>query len=330
MVVDWSKRDLHDALVAIQLEWGTERQSRDAIGVDVDQVQSRRRHWDLDALFRAAVTAHQQRCFVFRLGQAVVGDHDQRARRIGRGRNGVERLNPGFKEETNMSELRYPNESREYRDARDSLLKDEQELIDKIKSVAERRRNLPPGGQLKEDYVFQWANDGKVGKSVQLSELFADKNTLLLYSFMYGPSWDKPCPSCTSLVDGFDRTWYQVTQDAAFVAIAKAPADRINAWAKERGWSQIALVSGSDSAYQADYKCQGDSDDMQWPVMHVFRRQGGKIVHFWGTELAANHLDTVWPYWNLMDFTPDGRPDIPTPPQKFRSEFLEKHYLNKE
>jgi len=53
-----------------------------------------------------------------------------------------------------MSELRYPNESREYRDARDSLLKDEQELIEKVKSVAERRRSLPLGGQLKEDYVF--------------------------------------------------------------------------------------------------------------------------------------------------------------------------------
>ena len=201
-----------------------------------------------------------------------------------------------------LNSLRHPNESREYRDARDALLKDEQELVDKVKSVAERRRNLPPGGQLKEDYVFQWANDGKVGKRVKFSELFADKNTLLLYSFMYGPNWDNPCPSCTSLVDGFDRTWYQVTQHAAFVAIAKAPADRINAWAKQRGWSQIALVSGSDSPYQADYKCQGDSDDMQWPVMHVFRRQDGKIFHFWGTELSANHVDTVWPYWNLMDY----------------------------
>jgi predicted dithiol-disulfide oxidoreductase (DUF899 family) len=47
-----------------------------------------------------------------------------------------------------MSGLRYPNESREYRDARDSLIGDEQELIDKVKSVAEKRRNLPPGGQL--------------------------------------------------------------------------------------------------------------------------------------------------------------------------------------
>ncbi len=228
-----------------------------------------------------------------------------------------------------MSEPRYPNESREYRAARDDLLRDEQALVDKIKSVAAKRRKLPLGGQLKEDYVFRRANDGKVGESVKFSELFEDKNTLLLYSFMFGPSWDKPCPSCTSLVDGFDRTWYQVTRHAAFVAIAKAPADRINAWAKQRGWSQISLVSGFDSPYQADYKCQEESDDMQQPVMHVFRKQSGKIFHFWGTELPENHMDTVWAYWNLMDFTPEGRPDIDTPPQNFRSEFLEKHYLSK-
>src|SRR5215213_2653119 len=173
-----------------------------------------------------------------------------------------------------MSELRYPNESRAYRDARDALLKDEQELVEKVKAVAAKRRALPPGGQLKEDYVFQWANDGKIGQDVKFSELFEDKNTLLLYSFMYGPHWDNPCPSCTSLVDGFDRT-----------------------------------------AYQVNYKCQGDTDDMQLPVMHVFRKQGGTVFHFWGTELTANHLDTVWPYWNLMGFTPAGRPDLLTPPQ---------------
>jgi predicted dithiol-disulfide oxidoreductase (DUF899 family) len=231
--------------------------------------------------------------------------------------------------EAKMSEPRYPNESKEYREARDALLKDEQELVDKVKAVAAKRRNLPRGGQLKEDYTFQWANDGRVGKSVKFSELFVDKNTLLLYSFMFGPNWDNPCPSCTSLVDGFDRSSYQVTRDAAFVAVAKAPPERINAWAKQRQWSQIALVSGFNSTYQADYKCQGDSDDMQWPVMHVFMKRDGTIFHFWGTELAGNHVDTVWPYWNLMDFTPDGRPDIPTPPQNFRSEFLERNYLNR-
>src|SRR6516225_8190682 len=104
-------------------------------------------------------------------------DGTSRTERAGEGHGRVHRI-LGFKEETNMSELRYPNESRDYRDARDLLLKDEQELVDKVKSVAARRRNLPPGGQLKENYVFQWANDGKVGKSVKFSELFADKNTL--------------------------------------------------------------------------------------------------------------------------------------------------------
>src|SRR4029078_2043734 len=116
-----------------------------------------------------------------------------------------------FKEETNMSELRYPNENEEYREARDSLRKDEQELIDKVKSMAAKtrslplggevkkvppkRRSLPLGGELKEDYVFKWANDGKVGQSVKFSELFRDKNTLLLYSFMYGPYCENLCPS---------------------------------------------------------------------------------------------------------------------------------------
>ena len=232
-----------------------------------------------------------------------------------------------------MSEQRYPNESLAYRDARKALLTDEQELVAKVKAVAEKRRKLPLGGQLKEEYTFQWANDGKIGKNpgerVKFSELFGDKDTLLLYSFMFGPGWDKPCPSCTSLMDGFDRAWYSVAQDAAFAAIAKAPAERIDAWAKERGWSQIPLLSGYESPFQAEYKCQGDNDDMQLPVMLVFKKRDGRIFLFWSTEGMMNHVDTVWPYWNLMDFTPEGRPDRPTPPQRFRSDFLERNYLNK-
>src|SRR4026207_1167359 len=159
-----------------------------------------------------------------------------------------------------MSELRIPNESMAYRDARDALLKDEKELVEKVKAVAAKRRKLPDGGQLKEDYVFQWASGGKVGQRVKFSELFGGKNSLLLYSFMFGPNWDKPCPSCTSLMDGFDRTWYQVSQDAAFAAIAKAPAEKINAWAKGRGWTQIPLLSGYESTVQKGYGCQGGAD----------------------------------------------------------------------
>lgn len=226
-----------------------------------------------------------------------------------------------------MSDPRYPNESREYREARDALLEDEKALVAQVRALAEKRRQLPLGGKLKEDYVFRWANEGKVGEKVRLSELFGDKPTLILYNFMFGPGWDNPCLSCTSLMDGFDRTAYQVTHDAAFAGIAKAPAEKIQEWAASRGWTQIDLVSGYDTTYQEDYRCQGENDDMQWPILHVFRKVDGEIYHFWGTELQGNHVDTVWPYWNLMDFTPEGRPDRMTPPQNFRSEFLEKHFL---
>jgi predicted dithiol-disulfide oxidoreductase (DUF899 family) len=227
-----------------------------------------------------------------------------------------------------MTELRYPNESKEYRAARDALIEEEKALVAKVKAVAEKRRTLPPGGELKEDYVFQWASGGKVGQRVKFSELFGGKTTLLLYSWMFGPSWDKPCPSCTSLMDGFDRAWYSVAQDAAFGAIAKAPPAKIDAWARERGWSQIPLLSGSESPFQKDYKCQAENDDKQLPVMLTFQKRDGKIFHFWSTESMMNHVDTVWAYWNLLDFTPEGRPERDTPPQRFRSKFLEKNYLN--
>jgi predicted dithiol-disulfide oxidoreductase (DUF899 family) len=231
--------------------------------------------------------------------------------------------------------MRFPNESPAYRKARDRLLKEERELVAKVKAVAAKRRKLPLGGELKEDYVFQWASDGKVGRNVRLSTLFGNKKTLLIYSFMFGPHWDKPCPSCTSLMDGFDRSWYSVSRDAAFVAIAKAPARKIDAWARKRGWSQIPLVSGFKSTFQADYGCQADTDDRQWPVMHVFRKRGKKIHHFWASEMPAsygddwnNHVDTVWAYWNLMDLTPEGRPDLSSPPQNFKPGNIEKHYLD--
>lgn len=223
---------------------------------------------------------------------------------------------------------RNPNESVEYRTAREALHAEEQALIEKVKAVAEQRRRLPLGGKLKEDYTFIWATDERLGENVKFSELFQDKETLLIYSFMYGPSWDNPCPSCTSIVDGLDRMAYQVSQDAAFVVIGKAPAQNINAWAKQRGWTQINLISGLESTYQADYRCQGESDERQYPTMQVFTKEDDTIYHFWGTELANNDIDMVWPYWNLMDMTPAGRPNRPNPPQTFRSMYLEENYAD--
>lgn len=219
----------------------------------------------------------------------------------------------------------YPNESAEYREQRDALAKQEEDLIRQVKAVAEARRNLPLGGKLKEDYEFIWASSDKLGKPVTFSELFGDKQSLILYSFMYGPSWDNPCPSCTSVVDGFNSMALQVGHDTAFVVVGKAPAEKINDWATKRRWSHIPLISGYDCTYQAEYGCQRD-DERQYPKINVFRKVEGHISHFWGSEIGSNDIDMVWPYWNIMDLTPEGRPDRHNPPQNFRSKYLEENY----
>lgn len=220
-------------------------------------------------------------------------------------------------------ESRYPNESTSYRMARDALAIEEESLVRQVKAVADQRRNLPLGGRLKENYDFTWATDQRLGEPVSFNELFGDKDSLVLYSFMFGPSWDNPCPSCTSIVDGLDRIGYQVGQDASLVVIGKAPAERINEWATERQWTQTNLVSGYESTFQADYGCQGDTDERQYAKMNVFKRVDGETFHFWGSEIPDNDLDMIFPYWNLMDMTPMGRPDRPSPPQGFRSRYLE-------
>jgi predicted dithiol-disulfide oxidoreductase (DUF899 family) len=89
----------------------------------------------------------------------------------------------------------YPNESGEYRAARNALLAEEIELRRHIERVAAQRRALPPGGQPAKDLEF-------ISESgpVSLSWLFGDKDTLMLYSMMYGPQRKGPCPSCTSFL----------------------------------------------------------------------------------------------------------------------------------
>src|SRR5262249_55839590 len=112
---------------------------------------------------------------------------------------------PTFREsampESTIHDLRFPNEGREYRAARDKLLTAEMALRRQIEAVAAERRALPPGGRVIEDYVFQEGDDAR---PVKMSELFGNKSVLLLYSYMFGPAMAAPCPSCTSILDGLD------------------------------------------------------------------------------------------------------------------------------
>ena len=102
------------------------------------------------------------------------------------------------------------NESKEYRRARDALAAEEIELRRHIVQVAGQRRALPPGGEVTKDYRF----DGESG-AVGFADLFAGKDTLVIYSFMYGPQRKTGCPMCTSQMSAWDGIAPHVKQRAA-------------------------------------------------------------------------------------------------------------------
>ena len=165
----------------------------------------------------------------------------------------------------------FPNESAEYRSARIDLLHAEVELRRVMEDVAVKRRTLPQGGILTEDYVFDGLlPDGLIGK-VRLSELFGGKNELVICNMMFprsrfddrpGPASgamaslpleDTPCPSCTALVDQLDGAAPHIAQRVAFAIVAKTGISRLLAFGEERGWRHHRLLSSANNTFNRDY-----------------------------------------------------------------------------
>lgn len=207
--------------------------------------------------------------------------------------------------------MHFPGESARYRQSRNRLLEAERDLRRQVEKVAAQRRKLPLGGRVPEDYVFD-----EDGKTVKLSELFRNGlNSLLLYSYMYGPNMKEPCPMCTAFLDSLNGNAKHVTQRANLAVVAKSPIRRIREFADSRGWNNLRLLSSANNTYNRDYF--GESPDGgQIPSLNVFVRRGEKIHHFWHSELVLvpadkgqnqRHVDMFWPLWNLLDVTPEGR-----------------------
>ena len=210
-----------------------------------------------------------------------------------------------------MHEHRFPGETERYRQARDELLRQEIELRRRMEAVAALRRALPTGGEVPHDYVFLSEADAPV----KLSELFGEHDTLVLYNFMYGPNMAEPCPMCSSFLDGIEGNAHQIEQRAALAVVARSPYARIRGFADKRGWKRLRLYSSASNDFNKDYFGE-DEEGAQRPMLHVFTRLGGPVRHFWSTELGfvptetgqnERHLDTMWPLWNVLDTTPEGR-----------------------
>jgi len=229
-------------------------------------------------------------------------------------------------------DIRFPGESDEYRRERNRLLEAEIELRRAVERVAGQRRALPLGGVVPEDYRFEEASHG--AGEVRFSELFAPgKDTLVVYSFMFprysgdtrpGPTVgataglplaETPCPSCTSILDALDGAASHLAQQINLAVVAKSDPERVRAFARERGWRNLRLLSSRSNSYNRDYHAESPEGE-QLPILNVFTRDGDQIRHTWATELMfaprepgedPRHVDSIWPIWNVLDMTPEGR-----------------------
>jgi predicted dithiol-disulfide oxidoreductase (DUF899 family) len=208
------------------------------------------------------------------------------------------------------NEVRFPNETQEYRRARNALLAEEIELRRHIERVAAARRALPPGGLLAKDYSLE----GEHGP-LRFSDLFGGKQTLAVYSYMFGPERERPCPMCTSLLSAWDGEARDIEQNIALAIVARSPIQRLVAFKKERGWRGLKLYSDTSGEFSRDYHALS-ADGADAPAFNVFMRRDGSIRHFWSGEMGPATADPgqdprgapdLMPLWTILDATPAGR-----------------------
>jgi predicted dithiol-disulfide oxidoreductase (DUF899 family) len=158
------------------------------------------------------------------------------------------------------------------------------------------------------NYLFEDENG-----ELSFADLFGDKQTLAIYSFMYGPRRVRPCPMCTALLSAWDGNAQHVEQWISLAVIARSPIERLIAYKVERGWRNLRIFSDMSGEYTRAYLSATDEDI---PGFSIFTRRDGAIRHFWSGEMGMATVDPgqdprgapdLVPLWNILDTTPDGR-----------------------
>jgi len=130
--------------------------------------------------------------------------------------------------------------------ARDELLEREKEHTRMADELARQRRDLP-WVAIEKEYRFD-ADDG----TRTLPELFDGRSQLLVYHFMFGPTYEAGCPTCSSMVDGFDGLLPHLhARDVTLLLVSRAPLDKLQAYKQRMGWS-IPWVSSVNTDFSFD------------------------------------------------------------------------------
>jgi len=164
--------------------------------------------------------------------------------------------------------------------ARRALLAEEKAWTRERDRLAEKRRALP-WVRLEKDYVFESA-----GGPVTLGELFDGRSQLIVYHFMFGPEWDEGCIGCSFLsdqVDGARRHFEH--NDVSFVAVSRAPIDRLDAYRRRMGWT-FRWVSSAGNDFNFDYHVSFPEGTRAQGVWYNFEKQADpEIDEMHGTSV---------------------------------------------
>src|SRR5882672_668482 len=225
----------------------------------------------------------------------------------------VKEMVDGTYRQTNL-----PNESPEYLAKREEVRLAEIELLKQRERVAELRRALPEGATVP-DYEFLEGptsldeGDEPVNK-VRLSELFtAPDRSLVIYHFMFGKKQTTACPMCTAWIDGYNGLAHHIAQNVDLAIVAAADPAALRAYARERDWNRLRLLSAGDSTFKYDLGSE-DREGGQDSTISVFTRdRDGALRHFYSghpwlaPDIKERGIDELVPVWNMLDLTPQGR-----------------------
>lgn len=212
--------------------------------------------------------------------------------------------------------------------ARKDLLVKEKSLTRQRDTLSEERRGLPMV-KLEKEYVF----DGPDGRT-NLHDLFGPRRQLVIYHFMFDPSWDEGCPSCSHFADTFDgAVVHLAARGTAFAVISRAPLEKIESFKRRMGWS-FRWLSSFGSDFNRDFQVTLDetlgslqynfenaaalvqagkiwATAGEFPGLSVFLRDGDNIFHTYSTY--GRGLDAFLLPYNFLDVTPLGRQDAEGP-----------------
>jgi predicted dithiol-disulfide oxidoreductase (DUF899 family) len=219
--------------------------------------------------------------------------------------------------------------SAEWQAARDELLQREKEHTRVADELARQRRELP-WVEIEKEYRFDTDEGVRT-----LAGLFDGRSQLLIYHFMFGPSYQAGCPVNSSMVDGFDGLLPHLhARDVTLLLVSQAPLDKLQAYKQRMGWS-VPWVSSANTDFNFDLGVSFTPEQVRGflapgatlppivaqnaattgtdiagylsesPAVSVFTRHDGVVYQTYATTWRG--VEFLMGYYPILDRVPEGR-----------------------